>query len=316
MSLWRRWVRLLDRREPAEALALYRVAIGLSLLYAVVPVWSAGLVELMWLDPEFGGYREVGQEAWLTRWVGEASPAVVWPLIYANVAAAICIVLGLGGRLPALVALLTYQNLGWLNGHCGGSYDPLMANALWLLLLSESTATLSLDALRKGRFHAAAMVPAWPRWLMVVQLVLLYTSTGLQKVSADWVPGGDFSALYYILQQPSWQRWPMGWLAPYFWVTQVMTATVWCFEVGAPALLLALWFRHTRERPGRLRATFNRVDYRLLFAIFGLSMHLGIATLMEVGPFSWISMSLYAALFSGEEWARWLRRPSGQDAAP
>jgi len=315
MSRWSRWVGLLDRREPAVALAMYRIAIGSCLLYAVGTVWAGGLVEAIWMDIPYGGYRNVGNEAWLVELAGGASPEVVWPLVIGSVVAGLAIVLGVGGRLPALVGLLAFQNLGRINGHCGGSYDPLMTNALWLLFLSDSTATFSVDAWRRGALWSGAQVPAWPRWLMMVQLVLLYASSGVHKVSADWVPGGDFSALYYILQQPSWQRIPMDWLAPYFPITQVMTASVWLFEVGSPLLWLAFWYRHTRSRPGWLRATFNRVDWRLLFAIFGLSMHVGIFALMEVGPFSWISMSLYISLFSGDEWARALGG-RGSEAAP
>jgi hypothetical protein len=44
-------------------------------------------------------------------------------------------------------------------------------------------------------------------------------------------------------------------------------------------------------------------------------MHVGIFALMEVGPFSWISMSLYISLFSGDEWARVLGG-RGSEAAP
>ena len=32
--------------------------------------------------------------------------------------------------------------------------------------------------------------------------LLVYWTTGVQKVSAYWVPGGDFSALYFIGSNP------------------------------------------------------------------------------------------------------------------
>jgi hypothetical protein len=137
--------------------------------------------------------------------------------------------------------------------------------------------------------------------LIVVQLVVMYTSTGLQKVSDAWVPGGDFSALYYILQQPTWQRFDMRWAGNYFFLTQVATAGTWLFEVGAPVLWLAFWFRDTRERGGWLRTWFNRIDFRAWFLVFGLTLHAVIHGLMEVGPFSLISMSMYAALVHPDE---------------
>ena len=47
-------------------------------------------------------------------------------------------------------------------------------------------------------------------------------------------------------------------LAPWFRVTQLATLGTWLFELSGLLLLLAFWYRHTRDRPGRLRAFFNR----------------------------------------------------------
>ena len=61
--------------------------------------------------------------------------------------------------------------------------DRLLTNALWLLVLSRSTATLSLDCrLRTGQWVSSVLVPAWPRYLALYQLVLVYGTTGLQKL--------------------------------------------------------------------------------------------------------------------------------------
>ena len=57
MTRWRALVALLDRREPALALAVYRILMGLNLLWAIVSVWGAGLVEVLWLEPDHGGIR-------------------------------------------------------------------------------------------------------------------------------------------------------------------------------------------------------------------------------------------------------------------
>ena len=140
---------------------------------------------------------------------------------------------------------------------------------------------------------------------MVVQLVLMYSSTGLQKVSTHWVPGGDMAALYYIMQQPSWQRFDLSWTAWVHPLTQLATLGTWLWEVGSPVLLLAFWYRRTRGGGGWLRATLNRIDARSLFALFGALVHAGIHALMDVGPFSYVSIALYPALFSPDELRQW-----------
>jgi hypothetical protein len=219
---------------------------------------------------------------------------------------------GLGGRVSPLVALQGYLNLIRLNPDATGSFDNAIPNAFWLLVLARSTATLSLDCrLRTGGWTSDEPIPAWPRSVAIFQMVLIYWCTGLQKLSVSWAPGGDFSALYYILQQPTWQRADMSWLASCYPLTQIATAVTWTWEVTSPLLLVALWFRATREQPGWLRALVNRINFRRLFVVLGVAMHLGIVVFLEVGPFSWIMLTFYLCLYDPEEWkvlGAWLTR--------
>jgi hypothetical protein len=313
---WSRWVGLWDRREDGLSLALVRMGVGLGLVHAMAVPAARGLVPVIWFDRAQGGYKDLGEGMFIVRLLGGPSPGLIWSLVGLCLLSGGLLIAGLGARWAALVGLQCFLGLSWLNGQAGGSYDFLLANALWLVVLAESDRTASLWArLSRGAWLAPGEVPSWPRYLMVVQLVLMYFATGIQKVSAHWVPGGDWSALYYILQQPSWQRWRMEWAAWVYPLTQAATGAVWFFEVGAPLLLLAFWYRDSREQGGALRATFNRVDLRALFCMAGVSMHLGIATLMDVGPFSTVAIALYAALWHPEELRRWLSARSRPPAA-
>lgn len=301
-ALWGRWVALLERREPGTSLALFRIAVGLCVIWSIGSVVRADLIDVIWVDRAYGGYRSLGDGDRLLALLGGPRPEVIWPMTWACLAGAAALVLGLGGRLTALIVLQLFLPLSDANSHAGGSDDPLLSNALWLLVLARSTATLSLDCrLRTGRWTSPEQVPSWPRWLAIVQLFLMYGSTGLQKLSASWTPGGGFSALYYILQQPTWQRGDMSWAAQVYPLTQLATALTWTWEVGAPLWLLAFWFRYTRDRPGRLRALCNRVDLRSIMAGIGLVLHLGILSLMEVGPFSLVALSFYTCLYHPDE---------------
>ncbi len=305
MRAWSRWVALLERREPGEALALVRILVGLGVLVALLEVLLPGMVPVLWFDRADGGVRALGGGGVRMSWLGGPTPANVTAVLGVTLAAATALTLGVGTRVAALVAVQGWLALVAINGHAVGSYDNLAANALWLLVLARSDATWSLSCrLRHGRWTSAEPAPSWGRWLVIGQLVVMYASTGLQKVSTHWVPGGDLAALYYILQQPSWQRFDGAWAAAVLPLTRLATLSTWLFEVGAPLLLLAYWFRDSRGRPGGLRALCNRVDGRALFALFGVGMHLGIHALMDVGPFSYLSIALYPALFHGEEVGR------------
>lgn len=299
---WGKWVRFLDQREPGTTLALWRIACGVVLVGSLAAVAWAGAVPLLWFPPSAGGYTQPATP-WLFRHLGGVTPGTVTTVFVVTLVAGVLTTVGLGGRLPVFVALQGFLALMALNTDATGGHDNVISNGLWLLVLARSSATLSLDCrLRTGRWTSEQPVPAWPRYLAIAQLVLIYWSTGLHKLSAAWTPAGGFSALYYILQQPTWQRWDMRWLAWVYPLTQVGTAVTWLWELTAPLLLLALWYRATPERPGRLRRLFNWVNYRRLFVLIGVVVHTGIFVLLEVGPFSWIMLAFYICLYRPEEW--------------
>lgn len=316
---WAAWVRLLSRREVGTSLALLRIALGLCVVGMLSGLVARGVIEPLWVDSAHGGYRSLGSGGWLVRWLGGPTPAVVWPLVWAAIGSGVLLTLGIGGRWPALAALVFTSSLTNLNSHTGGSYDELLENGLWLCFLSSCTQTISLDCrIRTGAWLSEGLVPAWPRWLVIFQLVLVYWTTGLQKLSAHWVPGGGFSALYYIFQQPTWQRFDMQWVAWVYPLTQIGTGVSWFWEVLAPLWLLAFFYRDTRSRPGRVRALFNAWDVRTLYAALGATFHLMLLIFMDVGPFSPITLAFYTCLWSPDEWralARRLRRPAAVAAA-
>ena len=319
MKLWSRLVRALSTAEAGTSLALVRIGVALAVLYAFLTVWLSPVMPVILLDAANGGYRPQAGGSWWTDHLGGVTPALVHALFALGVGSAAALLLGVASRLAALLSQQAFLALFWINPGAGGSYDTLIVNALWLLVLAESDATLSLRCrAQTGAWSSARPVSAWPRWLLTLQLVVMYTSTGWQKLSVHWVPGGDLHALYYILQQPTWQRADMAWLAPAAPLLQASTLGVWLFEVGSPLLLWVLWARATPARGGAWRRLNARVDLRLAYAAVGLGMHIVIHAAMEVGPFSLISVALYPALFQPDDWPSWgralLRRPT--PAAP
>jgi hypothetical protein len=295
--LWAAWVELLSHREPGTSLARFRIAVALVVLYALLSMIAADLVEVMWVDARYGGLQTLSTRHWLVTLLGGRTPAAAWTLVGSGLVLASLLAVGLGGRLTALLTLQVYYALTSAQGTLAGGYDTLATNALWILVLAESTATLSLDCRRRtGRFTSDRLVPAWPRYLVILQLVVVYCATGLHKLSPVWTPGGDCSALYWVFQEPTWRRFDMSWTAWVFPLTQLATAVTWWWEVLAPLLLVVYWARYTAERGGRVRRALNRFDLRKAWAAIGVGLHLGILILLNVGPFSWISLAYYTCL--------------------
>ncbi len=309
MKTWLRWTAYMQQREAPDALAVFRVCVGACVVGSLLSVIFSGLVPVIWFGSPDGGYHDLRANSWLVVLMEWTDPVEVQRLVWAGVLGGCLMVVGLGGRFTALLTLLAFQAVSDINPQSGGSYDYLIDNALWLLVLGGGSQTLSLDCrIRRGTWSSSEPVSAWPRWLIVYQLVLVYFSTGLHKLSDHWTPAGGFSALYYTLQQPSWHRTDMSWLAHVYPVTQIMTACTWLFELSAPVLLLVLFWKGQEDRATGLARRVNGWNLRAYWVAFGVSLHLGILVVMEVGPFSWIALSYYVALFRGGEWANCLDR--------
>lgn len=308
VARWMGWVALLGRREPGTALALFRIVTGVSLLYTLASVVAADLVGVLWVDAAHGGYRSI-EGGWLVESMGGATPRTVWTLVGIGLGASVLLTLGVLARGSALVAGQALLALSALNPHARSAYDFLLIDSLWLLVLADSSATLSLRCRRQtGRWCSDRLVAAWPRYLVIAQLTVLYLCTGLNKISLYWTPAGGFSALYYILQQPSWQRGDMSWVASIYPLTQVGTAVTWLWELSWPVVPLALWYRHTAERGGRLRRLFGRVPVRTIYVVIGIGMHLTSAAIMVIGALPWITLAYYPCLFRADELRRGHRR--------
>jgi hypothetical protein len=190
--------------------------------------------------------------------------------------------------------------------------DLLMRNMLFLLMFSGCGSCLSIDGWLR---HRAWNKPdlecmAWPRYLIILQVVVMYGAAGIEKMGFAWTPLGGYSALYLILQDWAVARFEMSWLAqqPFYFLTQLGTATTLLWEWSAPLLLLAVYYRATPGVDGRLRSWMARVHFRELWLVVGCGFHLLLVVTMELGIFPFAMVATYAAFYAPEEWGRFFRR--------
>lgn len=283
------WLRRLYEKsleeESGAALAWIRILVGASVVYEFLPfVFSESgrsVLRLAFGGESFGGYRSVGPFG------GFALPGVDHGLFNQSVAilalgAAVTLTAGLHTRLSAVaLAFFTYV-LHSQNNEASGGSDQLLGNLLFLLALSGAGETLSVDARRRlGKWFSDALVPAWPRRMILLQAIVVYTTTGIQKlVSTAWTPVDGFSALYLILQSPHWTRFP-SLIEEYGSVLRIPLAlgsfATIAWELTFPLVLLR------KLRPA--------------YALLGLVFHLGIELTMDVGLFGFLSLAMYPALF-------------------
>jgi hypothetical protein len=302
---WGRWLAFVTEREDGRVLAIVRILIGLVAFGELLEMILYGMVDAVWVDRAHGGIFTVGGN-WLVRALGGPTPGVVWGLVAFAMVGALTLAAGFGGRITPFLTLQAYAAVTAINSQAGGGYDPLLTNAMWLLCIGNASTTLSVDArIKTGSFTGGGEVPAIARRLLVFQLLIVYGSTGLQKMSPVWTPAGGYSALYWVFQEPTWNRFDMKWTAHVYPLTQIASAITWHWELSAIGMFLYLWYRLTPERAGRLRRLANRYDLRLPYLAVGVMLHLGIAIALCVGPFSYASLAYYPAFFTWAELSHW-----------
>jgi hypothetical protein len=308
---WLRWVRFWGLRESATSLGFLRVSMCASAVFALLSMADADLMETLWLPKAQSGITNLNLEHWLWAALGPPTPNALWSVLGLAVVGALLGLVGIAGRWPLLLTQQLYWALTSLNPWGRGGYDVLLCIALLVLFCSESHTTLSLACFRKhGTWFSAVRVPGWPRRLLLLQLVVMYAATGLQKIGMPWTPWGGYTALEVVFHDPTWTRWPPTWVGTFAPLLKLGTALSWHWEQTAMLMPLVLYFRRTRERGGRLRSWLNRWDLRLAWVTVGVTMHLGVLVFLDVGPFSWVTLSYYFTLWTGSELDAAFRRYS------
>jgi len=276
---WAAWVDLWDRREDATALALVRIGVAVVLLADFVEIGRHGAIDALYARPPAGF---AVAEGWLS-----AQALWLWAVI-----ALAALALGLATRVACVAFVVVSAHLAHLAPDGERGIDMLLRVVVAILAFSRCNARWSLDAIvwrRLGR-PIPHEVPAWPRYLLLLQLLWVYFSGGINKGGAEWGPFGGFLALANALADPHLARFDPSWLPALLPLTRVATALVMVFELSAP-LYLFLYIRNHR---------------RLRFAWIGLGIafHLGIALTLRLGIFPWGMLTLYPVLLHPAELAR------------
>jgi hypothetical protein len=319
---WQGWVALWDHHEHPRSLALIRIGLGLCLLWDYAWMALLGLVVPILGAEGGGGWARVadrGSHVPLVWQVLPETPGSAWLIWAAVVVCILGVVLGVAFPVSALgFVLLSAQTAQTLDAADRG-IDTLIRNVMLLLAFSGAARTWSVDAWwRTGSWRGDGRdVPAWPRHLLIVQLVIMYFIAGIAKIGSGWTPLASYSALYVILQDVAVTRFDWSFLAhPVLYrITQICTAVTISWEYSSPLVLLMYWYRHTPDRPGRLRAFANRHRLHWWWLAVGVIFHVLIAVSLNLGIFPFAMLALYPCFVHPDEWW-WVRKDARASEAP
>jgi hypothetical protein len=236
-------------------------------------------------------------------------------LYVALLVTAVTLGVGFFTRTSALLFVLLSAQSSILNDAGDRGIDRAIRIVILILAFSAAGRAYSVDArIASGSFRGdGALEPAWPRFLVLGQLVIMYTSAGLSKSATLWLPWGGHAALYVILNEPIYATRDFGFLEHpvLYFLTQMGTLSSRTWELLAPVVLFAAYYRRTPDGPGRLRAFMNRYRIRDIYVVFGVAFHLLLVFTLKLGIFPFAMLAFFPAFFRPEEIERLFVRVKG-----
>jgi hypothetical protein len=317
---WHRWVWLWDGTEAPWSLALVRVLLGAVILYDFLEIARLGLVVALFApQPEGLGDAATRADApWFVDLFG-GSPTAAWGLYLAITLSAASFCAGLLTRTSAVVLLFLWAQFAAVIPAADRGIDTLCRDILLIFVFARSGDALSVDAwVATGRvWGRGEPIPAWPRRLLVLQLVAMYFLAGVQKLGLHWWPAGHFAALYFILQDPAIARFDFRWLAhpPWFQLTQLGSVSTLVYQDTYPVVLLIRYAKWTADQGGWRAVVARRYGWaEWVWIGVGAVFHLLLAVTCELGIFPAAMLALYPAWILPEQWpklvARWRGTPA------
>lgn len=269
-----------------RSFAVLRVLFGLGVVATVLP--SVADRALLWGDASFWVDPEARRRGYWTFdvLVPKEAPAVFDLMFFALVVLAVLFTLGLGTRIVLPVMLVLLLSVQANNPYVLNGGDTLTRLALLFMLFSNLSAHLSVDAVlrrrraERGTGARSRIPPAVANAahnvglvLCCFQIIVVYAVSGVWKLSgAEWLDG---TALFYALRLEAFHVQPM--LSELLWQSGLIITVATYVALWTQTLfpLAVLW------RPTRIVAVVA-----LVF------MHLGIAVLLGLWPFSLAMIAL------------------------
>ncbi len=303
-ALWERlqgW--LTGRKHSTIGFSILRILFGIAILIVLVPsyadrryLWGAGA---WWVEPE------ASRRGWWEplRLLFPKDNAIVFETsFHVLLLLAVLFLVGFQTRWVTPVLLVFWVGLSTNSTLLGNGGDTLMRIVLLFVVFADLSRHFSVDAWMRSRRGSrpsrfAARMPRWvPSWtgtwahntvliLCVFQILLVYLVSSVLKFQGEeWMNG---TAIYYALSIDQ------------FHVLPALSQLAW---QSAPMVALATWTALWVQMLFPVLILWKPTRYVAVVLITG--MHLGIAVLLGLWPFSLAMIALDLLLVRDGTWLR------------
>lgn len=294
-----------SQQHNLRSFSMLRILYGIGLLFLLVP--SIPERALLWGHASFWADPEAKRRGFHTfdLLFTKSSPVLFDIAFFGLIVVVLLFLLGWRTRLMTLILLVMLLSLQANNPYVLNGGDTLMRITLFFMLFANLGEFYSLDAKRRSRARRAgkngrSWLPAHVTnaahnaalLLGCFQIIVVYVTSGVWKLLGDeWLDG---TALFYALRLDVFMAYPM--VNEFIWQSSLViyVATFIALWVQTLFPVMILW------RPARI--------FALASLIF---MHLGIAILLGLWPFSLAMIALDMLFVRDSSWVAafaWIER--------
>jgi hypothetical protein len=251
-DLWKNWKTFWFKSESPLPVCVFRILLSLillvycALLYPDLMNWF-GANGICSAETSRAVLAPLGPPGINIRAMLPAGDVGITTLFWLLVLATLSLGLGFFTRISAIcvyLALATFQQQNSLLINGG---DIFLKMSAFYLIFAPAGDRISLDSLRKSQNRTkqnqppSSDPPGWSQRMFRFQIALIYFQAFWSKL--DDPTWRDGSAIYYVLREHEFLRFPVEWISNSLWTCQTLT---WGTLFIEGAMWSLVWFKETR----------------------------------------------------------------------
>ncbi len=159
-------------------------------------------------------------------------------IVYTLIVSLACFALGLFYHVSLFIALILYTYIFLLDKALFNNHYYLIILFLFLFNFVDATQVFAVDNLLFGSEHQSGEIPYWNVLIFQLQLLIVYTYGGLNKITYDWLMRGEpMTSLFYVFTPKT--EWD--WKISRYCFTETIAAKVSLFFKRKYSGLLFSW---------------------------------------------------------------------------
>ncbi|MEA1786500.1 HTTM domain-containing protein [Arenibacter sp. GZD96] len=182
--------RLLFTKMDNAPLVIFRVFFGILVSLECYGAILTGWVKRILIDPQFT-FTFIGFE-WLQPLPGNG----MYFYFFLMGSLGVCMALGYKYRLSAIAFLLLWSGVYFMQKSAYNNHYYLLVLIAGFMALFPAHKSCSIDARQRPSIRSEAMY-SYVKWIVVAQLLIVYTYASIAKLYADWL---DFGIIRILMQ--------------------------------------------------------------------------------------------------------------------